>query len=692
MNLRETPFLRMGMPLLLGILSYPSIGLKLSLLTFIFLLIYLGLLIIHLFQRDLAFQLVHGLLINLLFVFLGLICSNIHDDLGDKDHYTNHDSNEKVLFLKVLSKQAKSEKQICEVELLGLMGSEGKIVKTIGRSILNLSSAPPVSEGDSLIVKGRLNDIKAPLNPEAFDFKAFYLNKKISHRIYCKKLLSVKSLTQKNSYQCIKQKISDLNFRFNAILEKNISSANELAVAKAILIGDKTNLNHELKSNFADTGAMHVLAVSGLHVGLISLFLLKLFSFFDRKSMWYNLMKSIFIIGILWIYAFICGASPSILRACCMYSFIIFGRQVYRNSNIFNTIGLSAFILLLFEPSLLYNLSFQLSYAALFGIVYFQHKIYCLYLPNNKILDWAWKLVSVSIAAQLTTFPLSLYYFHQFPLYFWLSGLIVIPAAFIILLLGISLFLFDFLSVPITAYLSQLLEKSLFINNHLIGLIKQLPVHKVNYISLDIKELYLLYALIILLIFAIEMKSRLLGKIFIGCLLVLAAKLNIGLYKNQFNQEIVFYHSPKKTLIDFVHGQDLYTFQDQAISEKEIAFASKGLRSKLKIKRIHKIGDSFQDESIFAQHGLFLFKKSSLLILDQSQEMLTDKKITVDYLLLSNDVKFDLQMIKNKLKFTSIIIDASNSYSYTKNLTKELNQAGISFHNIKSEGALRVSL
>jgi competence protein ComEC len=213
-------------------------------------------------------------------------------------------------------------------------------------------------------------------------------------------------------------------------LEQIFEDKEILAISQALLIGYKASLSQELVGAFSASGTMHVLAVSGLHAGIVFMVLNFLFLPF-ANSLNKNRIKVLVIVPSLFFYAFVTGLSPSVVRAAIMLSLFLIASALNRRGNIYNTIFATAFYMLLFNPMFLFHVGFQLSFLAVLGIVYFQPKIKRIYQAPNKVMLYLWEIVCVSIAAQLATFPLTLYYFHQFPSYFILSNLLVLPAVFL---------------------------------------------------------------------------------------------------------------------------------------------------------------------------------------------------------------------------------------------------------------------
>ncbi len=278
----------------------------------------------------------------------------------------------------------------------------------------------------------------------------------------------------------------------------------EFGMLSALTLGYKDALAPELRESFSTTGAMHVLAVSGLHVGIIFVVFGFLFSFMDRWRLGKRL-KPIVIIFLLWCYAFITGLSPSVLRSSVMFSCMVLSGVFGRKSNTYNNIFLSAFFLLFFNPNLLFDIGFQLSYSAVLAIVYFQPKIAGLIYVKNRWLRWAWELAAVSLAAQLGTAPFSVFYFHQFPNYFLLSNFVVIPAATLILYAAVALFVFSpvpYVNVAVAFVLKWILK----IMYACIVWIEHLP-YSLSIVWIDGWQLLSLYAALFAVMWWLDKKS-----------------------------------------------------------------------------------------------------------------------------------------------------------------------------------------
>ncbi len=344
--------------------------------------------------------------------------------------------------------------------------------------------------GDVFIYTGSLNVLQAPQNPYEFDYKN-YLNLRA---VYVSGYIGLDNRKKQTS--------DSTSFlarvtHYRATLLAQIDAWNlppkQTQISKALLLGYRNDVDADLLKAYSAVGAMHVLAVSGLHIGIVYLVLEKLLFFLRRKRE--KLVKSLILIFALWAYACLTGLSPSVVRASTMFSFVAFGLAFQRNTSIYNTLLVSALFLLCIKPTYLFEVGFQLSYLAVFGIVWLQPKFQKLIHPPTWLLRQIWAITTVSIAAQIATFPLGLYYFHQFPGLFLVSNLIVIPLVTILMYLGLFLLFISVIFQPLS-WLIAAYSWFLGLMNAGVSAVEKWDVFLFEQIHISRLELVLFYLLI----------------------------------------------------------------------------------------------------------------------------------------------------------------------------------------------------
>lgn len=349
--------------------------------------------------------------------------------------------------------------------------------------------AEALDVGDEILFLGEIIPIASPVHPDDFDFQAYMANRQVHHQAFPRdhewKQLRPTSLA-------LLPRIRRWQAWLKHLIETWQLSSEGKAVLKALLIGVKDDLSDDQRQSFARAGAMHVLAVSGLHVGIIYLIIGRVFlplKRFRNGQVWITVLSLL----LLWAFACMTGLSPSVARATTMFSFIAVGSLLGRSGHVINAVLASAFVLLLVNPYLLVDVGFQLSYAAVIGIVLLQPRIEACWKPKAWIVKKGWALASVSIAAQLATGPIAAYYFNQFPTYFLLTNFWVIPLASVILPLGVACVVVS--PLPTLAAISQYgLNFMLWLMNTGTAWIANLPWATVDGINLDGVDVTLSYA------------------------------------------------------------------------------------------------------------------------------------------------------------------------------------------------------
>lgn len=335
----------------------------------------------------------------------------------------------------VLKPTSKSAKYYVKLKELGGNKVSGRLLMSVEKE----GEALPFEIGTVVLVYGAIENLPKPRNPYGFDYGAYLRTKNIYKQLSVRKGMWELAGTPITSLKSIAA-----NFRNSLIvsLQRTLVDGKVLSVSVAMLLGERQYISKEHMANFSDAGIVHLLAVSGLHVGILNYVLYLLFMPLQRvfRTKWPSLL--LVLIG-LWGFACIAGLSASVVRAVTMFSFVSIGAFFRNNSAISYSLVSSALLLLLFNPFYVFDLGFQMSYLAVVAIVVVQPRIYELWLPKYKFVRYFWSLATVSLAAQLGVLPLSLYYFHQFPGLFLVSNLLVIPFVGVLLVMGILVLLWS---------------------------------------------------------------------------------------------------------------------------------------------------------------------------------------------------------------------------------------------------------
>ncbi len=571
--LKKIPFLRILISFVLGIALADQIvnlqGHFIVLTLFIITLLFYALNSKHNYLA----QQVYGFVLSIFIFSCGYTYTQVFNDT--KDDCLNGEYYQ-AMFLEKPVKKSKSYKS--EIKLLKVV-SFGKGTKTKEHLIAYFQPGNGIDTfkaGDQILFKTHPEFIKNAGNPHEFNYKKYLARKRIYRQVYLYqgKWKPFTGLSA-NTIQTFAEKIRE---SLLSIYRDNNLSEEKFTILSALTLGYKEVLGPEVKAVFASAGAMHILAVSGLHVGIIYLIFNFLFGFLKTQKNG-RLFFTITSILVLWCYAIITGLSPSVLRAATMFSFLIIGNNLNRPVNVYNSLAASAFLLLMFNPNLLFEVGFQLSYTAVVGIVFFQPKFYKLLIFRNWLGDKLWALFTVSLSAQLSTLPFSLYYFNQFPVYAWLSNFVVIPAAFIFIFMGMSILIFSPIDT-ISGFLGKLTSILVDLLYSFLSSFRHLPYYLIQgiYIS-QTQMILLLITLLLIMLFITNKKTIHLKLTLVAICLVFAVSISQK-YTCLKQKEIIIYSNGKKKLIHFIDGTKNYL-----VFEKPINTNSKYILKNVLVKK-----------------------------------------------------------------------------------------------------------
>lgn len=393
----------------------------------------------------------------------------------------------------------------------------------------------------------------------------------------------------------------------------------ELGIVSALVAGDKFYLQPETRQRWSVAGASHVLAVSGLHVGIVygSLeWLLTLFGLFPvlYHQKWRRWLNMIVLLTALWIYAFVTGLSPSVIRACVMFSLFAFSRALGRDSNTYNILFAAAFLTLLFSPQSLFNISFQLSYSAVLSIVFFHKQFGTLCHPRFFVLKWAWELLLVSVSAQIGTLPFTLYYFSQTANYFALTNFFIIPMAQLLLY---TVILFLPLSFCVAGkWIGWLLAKELWLTNEVLDAIGKLPGASLQVsIPLPVAGMLVLFVLLSGAWLVYRRWQWIVAMVLAGVMIVFLQWNHLSQISG--SEELTVFNSSPYNVIVIREGRELTIVTDSVSSAERL---TENYRKKLMITQLNYTDVS--EEAIYS----FVFQDESYLWI--RRDIFDNKKLT----------------------------------------------------------------
>ena len=480
-----------------------------------------------------------------------------------------------------------------------------------------------------------------------------------------------------------------------ASLQRSGVKNDEFGVAAAILLGYDDKLADEVRKNYVAAGSMHILCVSGMHVGIIYLLASFLLGFLNRKK-WQKTLKQLLLLTLIWFYAFIAGLSPSILRSALMISFVIIGEMIRRRGFIINSIAASAFVLLCVNPYNLFEIGFLLSYSAVIGIVVLQKPIYNLIYVRNKVLDRAWEITTVALAAQMATIPFTLFYFNQFTTYFWLSNLLMTPISFIVIISGMVLLLVSWIPF-VNVLVSYLVWGAVYVMNAIVSWVERLPFSIVKGLYVSEFEFVMLLLAYMLLLLGVALKKRRMLIGMLSALLLMMVSVTVRLYQSDHQKGMTVFSLRGHTAVDFVRGGEHVLLADSALMSDESAvdYSLRGAWTKRHLS-LHPetfgLNEDFVSDYLCKKSNLISFDGKLLALWDEVQvEDSLSYRLPVDYLLVSERQNPDLKSIVNAYDAKLLLIDGSMPRYLAERWILQANELCLPYHDI-GKGAFEVGL
>ena len=538
----------------------------------------------------------------------------------------------------------------------------------------------PFRYGDVLLIRGAPRQPQPPSNPGEFDYKEYLGFRNIYHQHFIRKDEAIKidhtppGLFRALAYQG--------RAWAEATLEKYIPGDRQQAIASALVLGVTDGLDHELLDAYAATGSMHILAVSGLHISILYFILLRLLSPLNkiRHGRWLIAFISL---TTLWLYAFVTGLSPSVLRAVGMFSFLAIARPWAKSTNIYNTLAASAFCLLLFDPFLIRSAGFQLSYLAVLGIVYIYPRILRLWEPDHWISVELWKLSAVSIAAQIATFPLGLLYFHQFPNYFLLSNLLVVPLSFVVLIAGLMILGVAWLPFAASG-LGYCLEWVIKFLNGAVFTLEGFPFSMISDVYITGWQCALLFVFIIAVLSLFEFRRF---------KYVLLAFFSMSLFSSlswfHFVREVgvsklVVYNVPGHSAIDLVDHGRVFIISDAKLmaDARKTRFHIIPHRQMAGVVSETKLPAEFS----FSGGRLVIWHGRTILHLTDPDFKLPGP-VSVDWLVIGNNAVPEIEGIRDLVTCKRVLLDSSNSFFFASRFLEGAKLYKLEVHSVLHQGA-----
>ena len=632
-------------------------------------------------------QPLQGFIIQLILAGFGLLITWQKDIRNDSNWYGNFYSDSNFLVVRIdepLVEKTKSYKADGYVEAII---REGETIPCKGRLLLYFTKDSTINDlhyGDRVLINKNIQSIKNSGNPGAFNYQRYAAFQQTFHNVFLKQKDWVKTEEENKNTNQFKEYIFSAREYVLSVLQKNVKAGkDELGIAEALLIGYTNDLDKDLVQAYSNTGVVHIIAISGMHLGLIYVLLVWIFAkvpLINRSK----LLQVVLILSCLWTFSLLTGAAASVLRSAVMFSFIALGQSFSKQSSIYNSLAVSAFVMLCYNPYFLWDVGFQLSYLAVIGIIVFQKPICNILHIKNKWANKVWQLMAISTAAQLLTFPVCIYYFHQFPNLFLITNIIAVPLSGIILYAEIILVALSWIPV-IGLYLGKLVSGLIWFMNKIILWINNLSFSVWDKIPATVFTTWLLYAVVISLSAWLISKRKKYFKLGLLCLLSFVLLNTYNSWQKVNQKKIIIYNVPQHQAIDIVNGTNYQFVGDSVLLEDGLLqnFHLKPGRIALQLNnRVNNLNDIFHDKIFYK------FQNTRIAIINETIQIRSlQQRVDVDLVIISKNPRLYISQLIKIFNCKQFVFDASNPAWKIEKWQKECNELHLQNHSIPAAGA-----
>lgn len=590
--------------------------------------------------------------------------------------------------------QAKEHTYLCQTLLKERRDTAGTypIERAVILYLQQDSVVTRLKSGDELLISARISPPLNNRNFDEFDYARFLMRKGISGTGY---VASGKWTKQDGMNNLdLKSIASSCRRRMISLYQKLGFSGDELAVLSALTIGDKTELSDSVRESYSVAGASHILALSGLHIGLLYTLLFFILKPIARRGNIGRAIRSVLLI-LLWAFAFFTGLSPSVVRSVSMFSFLAMADMVGRQPLSLNTLAAAAWLMLFCNPAWLFDVGFQLSFLAVASILLIQKPIYHLITVKGRIGKYIWGLMSVSVAAQIGTAPLVMFYFSRFSVHFLLTNLVVIPFITIILYAAVIMLLLtplSWLQIVVAEGVKKLLEGL----NFFVRWVEQLPYASIDGIWLYQSEILGIYIVGFLLTYYF-MNRR-----YRNLLICLFSILLLGTYHSTLywldrpRTSLVFYNVRGCPAVHCIEsdGRSWINYVDTISNEKRLKRMAANYWKHHHLLPPKEITADCRYMELNRQQQIISYHGCHICVINDNhwRNKTTVSPLYIQYLYLCKGYDGHLEELTRIFSFSYVILDASLSEYRRHLLESECKQSGLRFISLSDEGSVRFLL
>jgi len=615
-------------------------------------------------QKVLVQNTFFGITTYLLACTLGMMNFYIHADVNSKNHFSKLAFEEtnavRAIVTTTLKPNTKYHKYFVSLSHFNDSIASGQLLLYVPKSNLK-----KIHAGDEIWLNAAVYPIPKAFNPYQFDYSNYLEKQNVFHQIYA----------QKNQIKII-QTHKTVDFYIET-LRNNLSKSFAIhhfepktqAIIDALILGQRLELDQETIADYSNAGVIHILAISGLHISIIYFFIVFLLKPLSKIKFGAEI-QLLLVLAILWLFALLTGLPASVTRAVTLFSFISIGNYFNQQKAIYNAMSVSAFIILLFAPNTIFDIGFQLSYAAVLAIVLFQPFYKKFYFSENIIAVYFTDTILVSLAAQIGVLPLSLFYFNQLPLLFLLANLVIIPLSSLVLIAGIVILPFNYVLPTIAIFFGKILAFSIQFMNNYIRWIAQFKGGIVTNISFSVWLTFSLYLVIVAFIYGIyHFKTKNVQYILLSIFVFQVSYIGIKITENNRNEFIIL--NSKSNAVAIKQNKNIIAFTDNP-------------ELNLEALNHYKRGTFSDSLRIFPMQNILSFKNQRILVIDSFGIYKT--AIRPELIILTQNPKINLARLIQEMKPKLIIADKNNYKNNSKLWEATCQKEKIPFHAIAEKG------
>ncbi len=669
------PFFRILLPFAAGIILYERNGTRLISNTVSVLVIIAAFLLygtIVLLKKNTGFfPAITFLLLCCILFFGGYSISYFSDIRNNKIWFGQNVTSQLSYLVRVTDFRTENETSYrLPVSVIAAI-DDGKITPVHGKAFLYLYKDGPMlmNKGDSILVPGKWLPIKNAGNPFEFDYAGFCRRNNIFYRQSC-------SVNELRLYATNDPDnapyIDKIHNWCTTQLETYIPDPKTKNLIEAMLLGDEVNLDEELRQSYADTGIIHIIAISGGNVAIFFVVISFLLWWMkNKKHLW---IKYAIALPLVWFYVMMAGAQPSAIRAAMMFSLLALGIMLQKNNNSLNQLFATAFLLLCAQPMWLFSVGFQLSFVAVLSLILFYTPVFKWLSPSNKITRLLWGTIAASIAAEILVAPLVIYYFHTFPLLFLVANVLAYIFMSIVLVAGIAIIILSFIP-PDASFIGLCTAWFGAFFNKIVVWMQSLNPPSFHFLVLTNIELIVVYTAIagIVLFFMKKNKVALFTGLPACCLLLVLFCQDE--WTNLHQQRFVVYNTGKVNHTELVNGKTFSVLHTDTANTRKIMYA---------IKPAHTYWQSFKQEKSTPNEITNVQGKTILMLNDNN---ISTGHFHVDFLVINTTKRIDPAELKEIFSPSMVIIGNSLHRKQKEKFTRDCSRAGIAIYDVSEQGA-----